>query len=87
MKDCQFGVSPVNYSDSDSDSDVCDKLEDEFHFLFECQLYANLRIKYIKRYYWNRPNMLKLKELMTSTNVKEIKYLGTFVEKAFKVLE
>ena len=21
MKDCQFGVSPVNYSDSDSDSD------------------------------------------------------------------
>ena len=22
MNDCQFGVSPVNYSDSDSDSDV-----------------------------------------------------------------
>ena len=22
MKDCQFGVSPVNYSDSDSDSEV-----------------------------------------------------------------
>ena len=21
MKDCQFGISPVNYSDSDSDSD------------------------------------------------------------------
>ena len=29
--------------------------------------------------------MIKLKELMTSTNVKELKYLGTFVEKAFKV--
>ena len=63
---------------------ICDKLEDEFHFWFECQLYANLRIKYIKRYYWNRTNMLKLKELMTSTNVIKVKYLGTFVEKAFK---
>ena len=26
MKDCQFGVSPVNYSDSDSDSDVSEIL-------------------------------------------------------------
>ena len=29
--------------------------------------------------------MLKLKELMTSTNVKEIKYLGLYAEKAFEV--
>ena len=64
---------------------VCDKLEDEFHFLLECQLFTDLRIKYLKRYYWTRPNMLKLKELMSSTNVKEIKYLSIYVEKAFKI--
>ena len=29
--------------------------------------------------------MLKLKELMSSTNVKEIKYLSIYVEKAFKI--
>ena len=30
---------------------LCDKLEDEFHFLFECRVYADLRIRYLKRYY------------------------------------
>lgn len=64
---------------------ICNKLEDEFHFLFECQLYSDLRCKYLKRYFWNRPNMLKLKELMLSTNVNVTKNLGLFVEKAFKV--
>ena len=29
MKDCQFGVSPVNYSDSDSDSDLTRGLAEE----------------------------------------------------------
>ena len=27
MKDCQLGVSPVNYSDSDSDNGLNDELE------------------------------------------------------------
>ena len=46
----------------------CNTLEDEFHFLLECSLYRELRMQYIKRYFWNRPNVVKLKELMTSTN-------------------
>ena len=32
---------------------VCDKLEDEYHFLHECQLFTDLRIKYLKRYLRN----------------------------------
>ena len=54
---------------------------------FECQLYADLRIRYLKRYvmYWNQHNMLKLKELMSSTNVMVIKNLGLYVEKVFKI--
>ena len=54
-------------------------------FFLECQLFTDLRIRYLKRYYWNHPNMLKLKELMSSTNVKENKYLSIYVEKAFKI--
>ena len=52
-------------------------VEDEFHFLFECQLFTDLRIKYLKKYFWNRPNMIKLKEVMSSTNIKVIKNLST----------
>lgn len=64
---------------------VCNKLEDEFHFLLECKLYKELRQKYISRYFWNRPNMIHLKELMSTNNVKCLLKLSIFVEKAFKV--
>ena len=64
---------------------ICGTVEDEFHFLFECPLYVDLRIKHLKRYYRNRPNMLKLQELMLSNNIAEIRNLSMFVEKAFKI--
>ena len=38
---------------------TCNSIEDEFHFLLECNLYNDLRVQYIKRYYWNRTNVLK----------------------------
>ena len=56
-----------------------------FHFLLECNLYNDLRVQYIKRYYWNRPNILKLKELMSTTNKKTIRNLSIYIEKAFKI--
>ena len=43
---------------------ICNIVEDEFHFLLECELYKQIRKKHIKKYYWGRPNMIKLKELM-----------------------
>ena len=39
---------------------ICNILEDEFHFLLECPLYAELRKRYINKYYWRRPNKRKL---------------------------
>lgn len=63
----------------------CNKLEDEFHFLLECYLYKDLRKIYIHRYFWNRPNMLKLRELMTTENKKTLVNLAIFTEKAFKL--
>ena len=45
---------------------VCNKLEDEYHFVFECQLYENLRNKYIDNYYTTRPSMFKFVELLNT---------------------
>ena len=51
----------------------CNCLEDEFHFVLECQLYQDLRNEYIKKYFWNRPNIPKFIELLQSENKKTIK--------------
>ena len=64
---------------------VCGVLEDEFHFILECAIYDGLRKTYIKRYYWQNPNMPKFIELLTSENSKIIKNLSCFIEKAFKM--
>ena len=51
---------------------LCNNLEDECHFVLECPAYNDLRSKYIKRYFWRRPNMLKLLELMTLNNKSDL---------------
>ena len=43
----------------------CDILEDEFHFLLECLLYAaDRRKRYVQRYCWQRPNIPKFIKLL-----------------------
>ena len=42
---------------------LCNSLEDEFHFIFECPLYSELRQKYIKKYYWKKPCIPKFIDL------------------------
>ena len=59
-------------------------LEDEFHFVIECKLYQDLRQKYIKRYFWARPNIPKFIELLESENKKTIKNLSIYIFKSFK---
>ena len=46
------------------------KVEDEYHFLFICQAYDKLRHLYFREYYYNKPSMLKLMQLMSCENVK-----------------
>ena len=57
-------------------------IEDEYHFIFKCQLYQNEREKLFKPYYWRRPSMYKLINLLSTSNVKELCNLGKFIEKA-----
>ena len=63
----------------------CNTLEDEYHFVLECVLYKELRKLYIKKYYWQRPSMQKLTELVTSENINTIKRFSVYLQKAFKL--
>jgi len=64
---------------------LCNKLEDEFHFLFECKAYNDIRVKYIKRYYRDRPNMIRTTALMLNEHVKTQRNLAAFIYHAFEI--
>ena len=64
---------------------ICNCLEDEYHFVIECSLYNSLRRKYIDQVYWRRPNMYKFINLITSDNNRTINNLAIYVHKAFKL--
>ena len=54
-------------------------IEDEFHFILKCPFYHDIRIKYIKKYYYNRPSVWKLVQLLSVQNLKELYNLGKFL--------
>lgn len=64
---------------------ICGVLEDEYHFVLECRLYNDLRIRYIPPYFWKRPSMFKFVELLNSSNTNYLRRLGTFSYHAFKL--
>ena len=64
---------------------VCQKLEDEYHFVLECSLYSELRKKFISKYFWKNPSMFKFIELLNSTNMGCIRRLCCFIFHAFNL--
>ena len=64
---------------------LCNTLEDEFHFILECPLYHDLRIQYIPRYYWRNPNIPKFIELIINENSTRIRKLACFIYKGFEI--
>ena len=48
-------------------------------------MYDEIRRKLIPRYYWNRPNMMKLIDMLTSENKSLIHRLSKFVYNAFQI--
>ena len=53
---------------------------DEFHLLLICPSIASERNALIKQYYYRRPNVIKYKELLISTNKKILFNLSKFVK-------
>ena len=58
------------------------EVEDEYHFILKCPLYLEYRKLYIKKYYWYRPSMYKLLQLLSTENVSELCNIGKFLQKA-----
>lgn len=77
-------VRPNSIPVNDRKCSKCSVLEDEYHFIIECQMYKELRKKYISKYYWHRPSMFKFVELITTSNANILRKLGTYVYQAFK---
>lgn len=74
---------PVRVEYGDRKCRICNKLEDEFHFIIECPLYNELRKLYIDKYYTVRPSLFKLIELLTTGSKKQIRNLAIYTYKAF----
>ena len=64
---------------------VCTLLEDAYHFLLECTLYNELRVRYLPRHYRQHPSMYKLVELFNTENDTILKNLSVFIFKAFEL--
>ena len=62
-----------------------DDLEDEYHFTLICPIYKDLRIAYIQKYFYRRPNVMKFLELLNSTRPKILNNFAIFILKAFKL--
>ena len=54
-------------------------IEDEYHFILVCKQYDNIRKIYIKSYYWRRPSLFKLVQLLSVHSVKELNNIDKFL--------
>ena len=61
------------------------EIEDEYHFILECNMYLTIRRKYISRYYYVRPNMYKFCQLLKSTSKRTLFYLAKYIKEAFDI--
>ena len=60
-----LNIETGRYNNENRNNRLCtlcnfNDIEDEFHFILKCPFYHDLRIKYIKKYYYNRPSVWKL---------------------------
>jgi hypothetical protein len=53
-------------------------VEDEYHFILQCEKYIDVR-RYLKKYYWQMPSCFKLIQLLSVRNIKELNNLGKYL--------
>lgn len=57
----------------------CNDLGDEYHYILICDYFKTVRQKFVKPYYYTKPNTQKFKQLMDSGNPKELSKLCQFI--------
>ena len=60
-------------------------IEDEYHIVLICENFRDVRLKYIKPYYHNRPSMFKFVEFMNTTNKRDRFRLMLFLKIVFNL--
>ena len=64
------------------------EIEDEYHFILQCQIYENIQIygkQYIKKYFYRNSSIYKLLQLLSTENIKELRGLGNFLISATNI--
>ena len=64
-------------------SNLCNKLEDEFHVICECPHYETCRKLYIKPYNVRKPSMTKVIQLLNTDNTIEMQKLAIFIKRVY----
>ncbi|XP_053403102.1 uncharacterized protein LOC128558242 [Mercenaria mercenaria] len=66
--------------------ELCNKrvVEDEYHFVLECEAFKELRIIHIPRYYRVRPSMAKLVYMLKTDSKPLLHKISVYLMKAFK---
>ena len=54
------------------------EVADEFHYLLKCPHFSEDRQTFIKKYYHQRPSMLKFKQLMTTESLPILRKISKF---------
>ena len=61
------------------------EIEDEYHFILECNIYVTIRRKYISQYFYIRPNMYKFCQLLKSHDKTTLYKLSRYINEAFDI--
>ena len=73
----------INYNDR-----ICkmcnDSIEDEYHFLLECNIYDDIRSNFIPAFYYTHPSHNKFKLLMNKKNIATLLNIARYVIVAMK---
>ena len=77
-------VRPTRIPIDERKCSLCQVLEDEYHFVLECNVYAELRYKYIPKHYWKRQSMYKFVKLLNTTYMKILRNLSIYMFHAFQ---
>ena len=68
---------------ADRKCNVCEDIDDEYHFVVCCPRFHNLRIKYLPKSLYINPSMYKFTQFLNSQDLYKIKRLGLFLHLAF----
>ena len=80
-------IQILRYSNVDRSNRICEICDsrdvgDEFHYLFTCknQYIIDYRMKYLKKYYYTRPNVYKMEQLFNIKSKNVLVNLTLFIK-------